>query len=81
MRKTYWHNHPRGFANECDMVFATTREEREYLRDLGYERLSRAEARKEIRWVNGENESWESNRAFGPMALDTIEQVQIEQRG
>ena len=74
VRKTYWHNHPRNFANECDMVTATTKEQREDLDSMGYERLSRKEALAEIRYVNAENDAWGSNRAFGVMRLAQVEE-------
>ena len=72
MKKTYWHRHPREFANECNMVTATTKEQREDLDAMGYERLTRREALAEIKFVNAENDAWGSNRAFGVMRLAEI---------
>ena len=71
-RKTYWHKHPRGFANECDMLTATTKIQRDDLDSQGYERLSRKAALAEIKFVNAENDAWGSNRAFGVMRIATI---------
>jgi len=76
-RKTYWHKHPRHFANECNLVAATTQEQREDLDAMGYERLSRKAALAEIKYVNAENESWGRNRAFGVMRLSQIEEHQV----
>lgn len=71
--KTYWHNHPRGFANECNLCYAETREEQHALEKLGYTRLTLAEVRAHIRWINAENDSWGSGRAFGRLSLDNIQ--------
>lgn len=38
---TYWHKHPRGFANECDLVRADTPEEAAWLEAHGFERIAR----------------------------------------
>ena len=65
MRYTYWHRHPRNFANECSMLKATTIEQMRDLATQGYERLSVAEARRHLAWVNAENDAWGSNRAIG----------------
>lgn len=78
IRKTYWHKHPRNFANECDAYTANTRDQREHLEDLGYEQLSREDMRRHLRWVNAENAAWGSNRASGDMALARIDEVRLE---
>mgnify|MGYP001582108301 FL=1 len=75
--KTYYHLHPRNFANECCGAYAETRDERDDLVHLGDERLTNQEMRRHLRWVNGENDAWGSNRAFGAMALATIERVDL----
>ena len=72
MKRYIYHDHPRDFANECSLVAATTEAEREALKDAGYEYLTQAEARRHLRWMNGENDSWGSNRAFGTYRLDDI---------
>ena len=72
MKSKIYHNHPRNFANECVMVLATTPAEVAYAEDRDYEYLTRAEARKHIRFVNAENDSWGSNRAFGKMGINDI---------
>ena len=77
VRKTYWHNHPRNFANECDMVTATTKEQREDLDSMGYERLSHKQALMEIRYVNRENDAWGSNRAFGAMSIHRLDEHEL----
>lgn len=66
---TYWHRHPRGFANECSLARAETDQEAIDLQTQGYTRLSRKAPARHIRWVNAENAAWGSNRAFGPICL------------
>ena len=39
MRKTYWIRYPRNFANEYDIVSATTEAQRKTLKAHGYERI------------------------------------------
>ncbi len=73
MRKTYWHKHPRNFANECEMVYATTQEQMGALEKKGFERLSVTQVRRHIRWLNAENAAWGSGRAIGDYRFDDIE--------
>ena len=68
-RNTYYHLHPRNFANECNLVRCETALERESAVAEGYERLTRAELARHISHVNGENDAWGSNRAFGRIRL------------
>lgn len=68
---TYWHKHPR-FANECYLFRCEREEDEQALRNLGYERLTVAELRRHVQWVNGENESWGSNRAFGRIKVEEV---------
>lgn len=72
MRYTYWHHHPRGFANECSLVKASTRQQGEALREMGYTRLTLRQLRAHVRHMNDENEAWGSNRAFGAYSIDAI---------
>lgn len=81
MANTYWHNHPRGFANECTIIRATTQEEAEWLKANGFERLSRHELGQHVRWLNAENDSWGSGRAFGPINLRQITNPEIDDHG
>lgn len=39
MKKTYWIHYPRNFANEYDIVSATTEAQRKTLKAHGYERI------------------------------------------
>lgn len=48
---TYWHKHPRGFANECLLLRADTPEQATRLEAEGFERLTRDQARRHLRWV------------------------------
>lgn len=61
----YVHDHPRNFANECDQFRCDTREELEKAEASGYERLTREEMIRHIRWINLENDSMGSGRPFG----------------
>lgn len=69
---TYWHQHPRGFANECDLVRADTVERAAELDAAGYQRLTRVRLSKHVRMVNGENDAWGSNRAYGRIVLRDV---------
>lgn len=69
---TYWHLHPRGFANECSIYRAENELEETDLEAGGYERLTRREMERHIRWVNDENESWGSGRAFGKISIKDV---------
>lgn len=71
-RSTYYHRHPRGFANECEMVRCVTPAEVAEAEAAGFERLTRDAALAEIRWVNAENDAWGSNRAFGRASFAEI---------
>jgi len=66
------HKHPRNFANECDMIRCETEADAEAAEEDDYERLTNTEARKHISWLNGENDAWGSNRAFGGLSLQAI---------
>ena len=72
MANTYWHEHPRGFSNECNVLRAETVEEADSLRKMGLQRLTVVELRNHINWINAENESWGSNNAFGKISLKAI---------
>lgn len=54
---TYWHHHDRGFANLCVIVRATNPDQERILTRAGFERLTIAQLRPHVRWVNGETES------------------------
>lgn len=69
---TYWHRHPRGFANECDIVRAEGRDDANRLEEHGYDRLTRTKLAEHVRWINDENDAWGSNRAFGRISLKAI---------
>lgn len=71
-RFAYLHRHPRGFANECELVKCATLAEIAEAEANGYERLTRASAIAEIRYVNAENDAWGSNRAFGRARFEEI---------
>lgn len=58
---TYWHHHPRGFANECTMVLAVTEEQAKTLQYHGFEQLTEDEARGHVLWVCNENRAWNGN--------------------
>ena len=75
MRYTYYHRHPRQFANECSMLKASTAAQGADLRDQGYERLTVAQARRHLAWINAENDAWGSNRAIGIMRFADIPTV------
>jgi hypothetical protein len=49
MAATYWHQHPRGFANECNLVRAETDDQADDLADRGYEQLTRSALRQHVR--------------------------------
>lgn len=71
---TYHHLHPRNFANECSIVRCESDAERESAEAEGYERISRRNLAHHIAWLNGENDSWGSGRAFGRIRLlDVVE--------
>lgn len=69
---SYWHKHPRGFANECDIVRCDSPFHKPYLEDAGYTRITRNDLIKHIRWLNAENAAWGSNTAFSPITLDHV---------
>lgn len=69
---TYWHRHPRGFANECDLVRSETPDQADTLIREGYDRLTRVELAEHVRWLNDENDAWGSNRAFGRISLKAV---------
>ncbi len=71
-RFAYLHRHPRGFANECEMVRCATPAEVAEAEAAGFERLTRASAIAEIRYVTAENDAWGSNRAFGRGRFEEI---------
>ena len=75
MRYAYFHRHPRNFANECSMLKASTKEQIEDLEAQGYERLSVAEAKRHLAWINAENSAWGSNRAVGVMRFTDVMSV------
>jgi hypothetical protein len=58
---TYWHKHPRDFANECFIFRAATADEAAQLESLGFERLTRKEAQRHCAWLNAEQWAWGSN--------------------
>ncbi len=66
---SYWHKHPRGFANECAFVRAANQTEADALEDLEYDRITRKELEEHIAWMNEENEAWGSGRAIGAYRL------------
>ena len=72
MASTYWHRHPRGFANECSIVRCETPEEKKYSAAFGYARINRKDLRSHVAWINAENESWGSSRAFGKISFESI---------
>ncbi len=72
MANTYYHKHPRGFANECSIVVATTAAERAIAEKNDYERISAADLKKHIAHVNAENDSWGSNRAFADITWENM---------
>jgi hypothetical protein len=72
MAATYWHQHPRGFANECNLVRAETDDQADDLADRGYEQLTRGALRQHVRWLNDENDAWGSNRAFGRISVQAV---------
>jgi hypothetical protein len=59
--RTYYHDHPRDFANECDIASATTPAGREQCADM--ERLSVADLRQHLSWLRGEADGWGSGNA------------------
>lgn len=69
---TYWHKHPRGFANECSLARCETDAEAEEAEAAGYRRLKRTEVAQHIRFLNIENDAWGSGRAFGIIRLDDV---------
>mgnify|MGYP003396336434 CR=1 FL=1 len=74
-RYHYYHQHPRNFANECNLVkvLVGDKDSADEAEAEGFDRLSRAEALRHISWINSENESWGSNRAIGVMRLLDVE--------
>jgi len=70
--KTYHHDHPRGFANECHIIRCESTEEQALAEGDGYERISRRELARHISWVNRENAAWGSGRAFGHISMDDV---------
>lgn len=72
VRYTYWHLHPRGFANECEIVRCATPAEVAEAEAEGFERLTRADALRHIAWVNLENASMGSGSPFGRIRLSEI---------
>ncbi len=71
---TYWHRHPRGFSNECEPLRCETPADRRRAQQDGYERLTLAELRRHVRWLNAENAAWGSNRAVGRYHVAAIQQ-------
>lgn len=65
MARKYYAKSPRGFANEVHFIHAGTPEECQELEDAGFERITREQLRKQVSFVNYENDCWGSNRAFG----------------
>lgn len=72
MAATYWHRHPRGFANECSLFRAESDTEAQDLESEGYTRLTRREMSAHVRWLNDENDAWGSNRAFGRIVIKDV---------
>ncbi len=70
MAHRYYHLHPRQIANECALVRTATAAEAAEAEALGYERITRADAARHIRWINAENDTWGSGRASGAMRLE-----------
>lgn len=71
-RHTYWHKHPRGFANECSITRCATAKQAAAAEKNGYERLTLTQLRQHISWVNEENAAWGSNRAFGAVSIKDV---------
>lgn len=71
---TFWYREPRGFANEIDIcrIPAADTALQDAAEKAGYKRQSRTEITARIRWVNGENDAWGSNRAFGHINLQAV---------
>jgi hypothetical protein len=69
---TYWHSHPRGFANECGILRAETREQADALAADGWKRLTRAELARHIAWLNGEARAWGSNNGGSTYVLNDV---------
>lgn len=69
---TYWHQHSRGFANECSIYRADNETQEQDLMAAGYSNLTRREMADHVRWLNGENDAWGSNRAYGRISLKAV---------
>ena len=69
--KTYYCRQPR-FANIANFVRCDDPAHAAILEDAGYERISRADARRRITWINGENDAWSDGRAIGPISFAAL---------
>lgn len=65
--KTYWHKHGE-WANTCSLARCESRENEQEARAAGYERLTQAEMRRHVRWVNGE--MWQGQRKISTATIE-----------
>ena len=69
--KTYYVRSSR-FANIADFVRCDDPAHAAVLEGAGYERISRADAGRRIRWINAENDAWSDGRAIGPISFAAL---------
>jgi len=53
---TYWHRHPHGYLNECDLVRCDSKDEAKAAKFWGYDRVIRVA--RHIRQVNDADAAW-----------------------
>lgn len=66
-RKTYWFNCPRDFGNEYEIGIATSKATREWFKLMGYERISRERALRDMTW-NGD----QATQAYVSVRVDDL---------
>lgn len=68
--KTYYHQHPRGFANECNTYAATTPAERVWAEEQeGWEQIKCADLRRHESWMRGEGQAFGRGSAQDPLPV------------
>jgi len=67
MANTYWHIHPRNFANECKFIVASDDKGAQILTDQEWEKLKENEFVNHLQWLRVENSLMDRPKGTTPV--------------